>query len=69
MLAGADEEDKFIKCFDDITGKELSWQAGKQARDGHAAVAKYNVTSTPTIAFEEDTGLISGQICMRESPV
>ena len=59
-LAGAGEEDKFIKCFDDITVKELPWQAVKQAReqelkylrelgvyekvDEHAAVAKYSVT-------------------------
>ena len=27
MLVGAGEEDKFIKCFDDSTGKELPWQA------------------------------------------
>ena len=33
MLAGAGEEDKFIKCFDDITRKELPWQAVKQARE------------------------------------
>ena len=33
MLAGAGEEDKFIKCSDDITGKDLLWQAVKQARD------------------------------------
>ena len=31
MLAEAGEEDKFIKCFDDITGKELHWQAVKEA--------------------------------------
>ena len=31
MLAEADEEDELIKCFDDITGKELLWQAVKQA--------------------------------------
>ena len=33
MLAGAGEEDEFIKCFDDVTGKELPWQAVKQARE------------------------------------
>ena len=33
MLAGAGEEDEFIKCFDDITGKELFWQAVKEARE------------------------------------
>ena len=27
------EEVEFIKCFDDITGKELPWQAAKQARE------------------------------------
>ena len=53
-----------IKCFDDITGKELLWQAVKQAReqefkylrelgvcekvDERAAVAKYNVTPVDT---------------------
>ena len=33
MLAGAGEEDEFIRCFDDITGKELHWQAVKEARE------------------------------------
>ena len=33
MLAGAGEEDEFIKCFDDITGEVLPWQAAKQARE------------------------------------
>ena len=33
MLADAGEEDEFNKCFDDITGKELPWQAAKQARE------------------------------------
>ena len=33
MLAGAGEEAEFIKCFDDITGKELPWQAVKEARE------------------------------------
>ena len=60
MLAEAGEEDEFIKCYDDITGEELPWQAANQARekelkyprefgmykkvDERAAVAKYNVT-------------------------
>ena len=60
MLAEAGEEDGFIKCFDDITGKEQPWQAVKRAREKElkylrelgvyekvherAAVAKYNVT-------------------------
>ena len=33
MLAEAGEEDEFIKCFDDITRKELPWQAVKEARE------------------------------------
>ena len=33
MLAGSGEEDEFIRCFDDITGKELLWQAVKEARE------------------------------------
>ena len=33
MLAEAGEEENFIKCFDDITGKELPWQAEKQSRE------------------------------------
>ena len=33
MLAGAGEEDEFIKCFNDIAGKELPWQAVKEARE------------------------------------
>ena len=32
MLAEAGEENEFIKCIDDITGKELPWQAVKEAR-------------------------------------
>ena len=59
MLAGAGEEEKFIKCLNDIIGKEVLWQAVKQARehelkylgelgvyervDELAAVAKYDV--------------------------
>ena len=31
MLAEADEEHEFIYCFDDITGKDLHWQAVKEA--------------------------------------
>ena len=64
MLAGAGEEDEFIKCFDDTTGKELPWQSVKEARekelkylrelgvcgnvDERTAVAKYNVTPVDT---------------------
>ena len=60
MLAGAGVMDEFIKCFDDVTGKELPWQAVKEARekelkylceldvyekvDERALVAKYNVS-------------------------
>ena len=70
MLAGAGEEGKFIKCFDDITGKELLWQAVKQAHeqqlkylcelgvydkvDEHAAVAQYNVTPIDTKWVDTD---------------
>ena len=65
MLAGAGEEDEFIKCFDDITGKELPWQAVKPVReqelkymrehgvcekvDEHEGVAEYNVTPIDTL--------------------
>ena len=61
---------KFIKCFDDITGKELLWQAVKQAReqelkylrelgmyvkvDERAAVAKYKVTLIDTKWVDTD---------------
>ena len=40
MLAEASEEHEFIKCFDDITGKDLLWQAVKQARDVNLACTK-----------------------------
>ena len=30
---------KFIKCFNDITGKELPWQAVKEAREKRAEVS------------------------------
>ena len=33
MLAEAGEEDEFITCFDDITGKRLLWKAVKPARE------------------------------------
>ena len=33
MIAGVSDEDKFVKCLDDITGRELPWQAVKQARE------------------------------------
>ena len=70
MLAGAGEEDEIIKCFDDITGKELLWQAVKEAGekelkylrelgvyekvDERAAVAKYNVTPVDTKWVDTD---------------
>ena len=70
MLTGAGEEDKIIKCFDDIIGKELPWQAVKQTRepelkylrelgvsqkvDEHAAVAKYIVTPIDTKWIDTD---------------
>ena len=39
MLAGAGDEDEFVRCFDDITGKELPWQAVKEAREKGAEVS------------------------------
>ena len=69
-LAEAGEEDGFIKCFDYITGEELSWQAVKEARekevkylrelgvyqkvDERASVAKYNVTPVDTKWVDTD---------------
>ena len=71
MLAEADEEDELIKSFDDSTGKELPWQAVKEARekelkylreldvhemvDEGAAVAKYKVTPVDTKSVDTDT--------------
>ena len=73
MRCWAGEEDGFIKCFDDTTGKELSWQAVKQARekelkylreigvceevDERAAVAKYKVTPVDTKWVDTDKAL------------
>ena len=70
MLARAGEEDGCIKCFDDITGKELPWQAVMEARekelkylrelgvyekvDERAAVAKYKVTQVDTKWVDTD---------------
>ena len=63
MLARVGEESVLLKCFDDITGKELPWQAVKQAREKElkylrelgvyeanerTAVSKYNVTPVDT---------------------
>ena len=33
MLAQAGEEVELIKCYDDVTGKELLWQAVKEAHE------------------------------------
>ena len=70
MLAGAGEEDEITKCFDDITGKELLWQAVKEARekelkylrelgvyekvDERTTAAKYNVTPVDTKWVDTD---------------
>ena len=70
MLAETGEENEFIKCFDDITGKELLWQALKEARekevkylrelgvcenfDQRAVVAKYNITPVDTMWVDTD---------------
>ena len=60
MLAGAAEEDEFIKCFNDITGKDLAeWQVVKELKclrelgvyekvDERSAVSKYSVTPVDT---------------------
>ena len=77
MLAEAGEEDEFIKCFDDITGKEMPWQVVKEARE-----KKLNTQWAYTDkAFEEEPMQIRsrivarefkktemGQTCMRELP-
>ena len=39
MLAGAGEEDKSIKCFDDTTRRELPWHAVKGSREKRADVS------------------------------
>ena len=39
MIAGVSDEDKFVKCLDDITGRELPWQAVKQAREKRVEVS------------------------------
>ena len=70
MLAGAGEEEELTKCYGDITGKELHWQAVKQAReqelkylralaahekvDEYAAVAKYNIAQIDTKWVDTD---------------
>ena len=70
ILAEAGEEDEFIKCFDDIAGKELPWQAVKEASeqqlkylrelgvydkvDERAALAKYTVTPVNTKWVDTD---------------
>ena len=70
MLAQAGEEDEFTECFDDIAGKELLWQAVREARekeleylrelgvyekvDERTAVVKYNVTPVDTKWVDTD---------------
>ena len=39
MLAEAGEEDEFIRCCADVTGKELPWQVVKQAREKELEVS------------------------------
>ena len=39
MLAEDGEEDEFIKCFGDITGKEMPWKAVKEALEKRAEVS------------------------------
>ena len=62
-LAGAGEEDESIKCFDDVTGKEVLWQAVKEAREKELkylrefGVAKYNVTPVDTKWVETDKSI------------
>ena len=41
MLVEAGEEHELIKCFDNITGKELPWQAVKEAREKGAEVSAW----------------------------
>ena len=76
MLAAAGEENEFIKCFDDITGKELPWQAVMEARekeltylrelgvyekvDYRAAVAKCNITPVDTKWVDTDKAFGEG---------
>ena len=67
MLVEAGEEDEFIKCSVDITGKELPcWQAVKDAREkelkylrelGRAAVAKFYVTPVDTTWVDTDKAM------------
>ena len=76
MLAGAREEEEVIRCYDDTSGKELLWQAVKQAReqelkylrelgvyekvDELAAVAKYNITPFDRMWVDTDKAFEGG---------
>ena len=76
---------KFIKCIDDITGKELPWQAVNQAReqelkylrelgvcekvDERAALAKYNVTPMDTKWVDTDKAFGEEPMQMRSQHV
>ena len=80
VLAEACEEDEFIKCFDDIIGKELPWQGcealtRKRAEacavyekvDERATVATHNVTPVDTKSVDTDKTFKGElmQICSR----
>ena len=70
ILAGAGEEDEYIKCFGDVTGKELPWQPVNQAReqelkylrdlgvyekvDERETIAQYQVTPVDTKWVDTD---------------
>ena len=51
MLAEAGEENESLKCVDDISGKELPWQAVKEAR-GKGAVCM-NLACTRRLTSEQ----------------
>ena len=56
MIAGVCDEDKFVKCLDDITGRELPWQAVKQAREKECTKTTMNVKPLQsTMSFRSNT--------------
>ena len=76
MLAAMEEENQDVVCVDDITGKELPWQAVRKAReqemkylralgvyeqvDKREATAKYQLTSTDTRWIDTDKAFNGG---------
>ena len=65
-LAEACEEHECIQCSDDITGKELSWQAVKEAREKELKYLRELGVYDTDKAFEDEPMQIRSRIVARK---